>query len=59
MRIYSIEGNIVRSLDLGWQSPGEHLGRSEAAYWDGRNNYGEQITSGIYFYTVHGQKLRF
>jgi hypothetical protein len=52
MRIYSIEGNIVRSLDLGWQSTGEHLERSEAAYWDGRNNYGEQATSGIYFYTM-------
>ena len=26
--------------------------RSTAAYWDGRNNMGEQVASGVYFYSL-------
>ncbi|MCZ6676845.1 MAG: hypothetical protein O7E52_06310 [Candidatus Poribacteria bacterium] len=52
LQIYSIAGKIVRTLDLGWQSSGVHLQRSEAAYWDGRNSSGEKVTSGVYFYTM-------
>ena len=25
--------------------------RSRAAYWDGRNAFGEKVASGVYFYT--------
>ena len=26
--------------------------RSKAIYWDGRNGLGEQVASGVYFYTL-------
>ena len=26
--------------------------KSRAAYWDGRNEYGERVASGLYFYTL-------
>ena len=48
--IYNTGGQQVRRLDLGLKAPGSYLGRNKAAYWDGRNDAGERITSGVYFY---------
>ena len=48
--IYDIRGNVVRELSLGHQTAGYYIGRSRAAYWDGRNKTGERVSSGIYFY---------
>ena len=50
--IYAVNGQIVRRLELGHQPAGIYQGRSRAAYWDGRNNFGEPVASGIYFYTL-------
>ena len=49
--IYSVNGHLVRRLDLGHQSAGVYRSRSRAAYWDGRNEFGERVASGLYFYT--------
>ncbi|MCY3743890.1 MAG: leucine-rich repeat protein [Candidatus Poribacteria bacterium] len=50
--IYAINGHIVRTLDLGHQPAGLYQNRSRAAYWDGRNAFGEPVASGVYFYTI-------
>ena len=50
--IYDALGIVVRELELGHQSAGFYTTRSRAAYWDGRNDIGERVASGIYFYTV-------
>ena len=50
--IYNVAGNIVRSLNLGHQSVGYYRSRSQAAYWDGRNNLNERVASGLYFYQI-------
>ncbi len=50
--IYSINGSLVCDLDLGHQSAGVYRSRSRAAYWDGRNAFGERVASGLYFYTL-------
>ena len=50
--IYDIKGAVVRQLDLGHQQAGYYADRSKAAYWDGRNESGELVASGIYFYTL-------
>ena len=42
----------VTELDLGHKDPGVYVSRSEAAYWDGRNEAGEEVASGIYFYSI-------
>ena len=52
IRVYDVTGNLVRSLDLGHQGPGFYHSRSEAAYWDGKNNLNERVASGIYFYHI-------
>ena len=50
--IYDVRGNLIRTLDLGHQPAGTYSGRSSAAYWDGRNDSGESVASGLYFYTL-------
>ena len=50
--IYASDGNVVRTLALGHQEVGTYKNRSQAAYWDGRNETGESVSSGIYFYTL-------
>ena len=50
--IYSISGSLIRTLALGHQSAGIYQSKSRAAYWDGRNELGERVASGLYFYTL-------
>ena len=50
--IYTPDGKIVRRLALGHKPIGIYQSKSRAAYWDGRNNIGESIASGIYFYAL-------
>ena len=50
--IYDLRGTIVRQLLLGHQPAGRYTTRSRAAHWDGRNNLGEPVASGLYFYTL-------
>ena len=52
IHIYTPTGNIVRHLDLGFKAAGYYIGRSRAAYWDGRNDFGERLASGVYFYRL-------
>ena len=50
--IYNVQGQLMRELNLGAQAAGNYLTREAAAYWDGRDEYGEMVSSGIYFYTL-------
>ena len=52
LRIYAVNGILIRTLALGQVPAGIYQSRSRAAYWDGRNNVGERVASGIYFYTL-------
>ena len=52
LQIYSTDGTLVRTLALGHQSAGTYHNKSRAAYWDGRNELGEKVASGVYFYTL-------
>ena len=50
LTIYSVAGEVVRTLELGHQAAGYYTDRTKAVYWDGRNASGESVASGIYFY---------
>ena len=45
--IYDIQGQLVRTLSKGEKSSGTHI-----AIWDGKDNIGKQLPSGIYFYKL-------
>ena len=50
--IYTANGTPVKILDLGHQPAGTYQSRARAAYWEGKNAYGEPVASGLYFYTL-------
>ena len=52
LTIYDMNGEMVRRLALGHQAAGMYRSRSRAVYWDGRNQLGESVASGLYFYTL-------
>ena len=52
LTIYAVNGQLIRTLALGHQPAGIYQNRSRAAYWDGRNEVGESVASGVYFYTL-------
>ena len=52
IRIYDAAGHVVHTLNLGYQTAGHYVDKSQAAYWDGRNDFGEQMASGVYFYQL-------
>ena len=50
--------SIIRKVRLcgrssaGHQVSGYYLNRNRAAYWDGKNELGEQVASGVYIYEL-------
>ena len=52
LTIYDMNGQLVQRLAVGHQAVGMYQSRNRAAYWDGRNQLGEPVASGLYFYTL-------
>ena len=52
LTIYDTEGQVVRVLDVGHRAAAVYESESKAIYWDGRNDVGEGVASGVYFYTL-------
>jgi len=50
--IFNTGGNLVRTLELGRKDPGVYASQINAAHWDGKNDLGETVSSGIYFYNI-------
>jgi hypothetical protein len=52
IRIYDMNGQLVRQFDLINQKAGSYLDKKTAAYWNGKDQLGQSVSSGIYFYTL-------
>ena len=52
IEIYDPLGDRVRVLNLGTKAPGIYFQQKHAAYWNGKNKWGEPIASGVYFYRL-------
>ena len=52
VRIYNVKGELLRSINVGKQAAGAYTNRQRAAYWDGKDNTGQSVASGIYFYQL-------
>jgi len=50
--IFSVSGRLVRRLDLGHKEAGFYMSKDKAVHWDGRNDGGEGLASGVYFYVM-------
>ena len=45
-------------MDLGLKKTGHYQGKEKAIYWDGHNQRGEKVASGIYFYRLEAGDYR-
>jgi hypothetical protein len=52
IKIYKMTGEVVKTLDLGYRSAGFYTDRTKSAYWDGMDDNGQKVSSGIYFFTI-------
>lgn len=50
--IYDIHGRAVRQFDLGYVPAGIYNTKYNAIYWNGTNDAGERVSSGVYFYHI-------
>ena len=50
LTIYDSNSQVVRLFEVGHQVAAFYETRSRAIHWDGRNELGEQVASGVYFY---------
>ena len=50
LTIYDQHGGVVRKLDVGHRGAAVYERRDKAIYWDGKNEFGERVASGVYFY---------
>lgn len=54
VRIYDIQGQLIRTLAQGNQSSGTH-----SVLWDGKNESGQTVSSGTYLYQINAGKQTF
>jgi hypothetical protein len=47
LRVYDVSGRLVRTLADGTEGPGK-----KTVTWDGRNDRGRMVASGVYFYRL-------
>ena len=50
--IYSVSGHLLRTINLGHKEAGLYMSRDRAVHWDGRDDRGEELASGVYFYLL-------
>jgi flagellar hook assembly protein FlgD len=50
--VYDIMGREIKSVNIQSQSPGTHQ-----IVWDGKNENGTQVSSGVYLYRIHLKSL--
>ncbi len=53
IEIRSATGELVRSISPGTMKAGDYSNQSQAVHWNGQNNDGESVSSGVYFYTIN------
>ena len=52
IEIYTASGQLVRSLPLGVLPAGGYTTKERSAYWNGKNDWGTPVSSGLYFSTL-------
>jgi len=59
IEIYDLSGRLVKRLNLGRLKAGYYTSRGTAARWDGRNERGERVASGVYIYQLRADGRSF
>ena len=52
LNIYNSEGLLIRDINLGLKPAGSYRDKARAMYWNGKNQQGDPVASGVYFYRI-------
>jgi len=52
IRIYNVKGQLIRTLRLGQKPAGMYISKGQAAHWNGQDEHGDMVSSGVYFYSI-------
>jgi flagellar hook assembly protein FlgD len=58
VRVYTVDGELMRTLRLGMQPAGHYRSRHRSVHWDGANEQGEYAASGVYVYELRAGDYR-
>jgi len=58
IRIFSSDGKLLRTLDPGLKPAGSYTSKKDAVYWDGKDNDGQDVASGLYFCVLKAGKFK-
>ena len=50
--IHDSTGKLMRTFFLGNKNAGAYVSQLEAVHWDGKDNAGQNLASGVYFYSI-------
>ena len=56
--IYDTKGQLIRTIALGNRNAGIYTTKDKAACWNGRDNLGEKVSSGVYYYTLQAGEFK-
>jgi len=52
VKVWVYGGQLVRSMEVGFQEAGIYSSREKSIYWDGKSQDVEPVASGVYFYNL-------
>jgi hypothetical protein len=52
LEIYNILGQKIRTIDAGQRKAGSYTQKHRAIFWDLKNNNGQNVSKGLYFYQL-------
>jgi len=58
IEIYNADGQLIRTLNLGNQTAGSYTSKEKAAYWDGKDEYAQEASHGVYFYVLRAGQFK-
>jgi len=53
LEIYNILGQKIRTIDVGQRKKGFYTTKDKAIFWDLKDNAGEKVAKGLYFYKIN------
>jgi len=57
IKIFNVKGQLIRTMEEGYKAAGHYVSLNRATFWDGKDDNGLPVASGVYFYYLKAGKL--
>ena len=57
IKIFNVKGQLIRTMEEGYKAAGHYVSLDRATFWDGKDDNGLPVASGVYFYYLKAGKL--